>query len=103
MKNPKDACDAGLVVENMHTPFDGVNNFWIDNINGDALLDRFIQIMDDCAQHNIPTMVVHLSSGYTPPPCNELGLDRIKNIIDRAEKRNVNVAFENLSTTKHLE
>jgi len=103
LQNPNDARAAGLVVENMHTPFDGVNNFWIDNINGTALLDKFIGIVDDCAQHSIPAMVVHLSSGYTPPPCNEIGLDRIKRIIDRAEKYGVNVAFENLSTTRHLE
>lgn len=101
--NPKDARDAGLVVENMHAPFSGVNNFWVDGIDGDALLEKFLQIVDDCAVHSIPAMVVHLSSGYTPPPCNELGLDRVKKIIYKAEECGVNVAFENLGTTKHLE
>jgi len=101
--NPKLARDAGLFVENMHTPFDKINDLWIDNLDGEALLDYFLEVVSDCAEYEIPTMVMHLSKGDIPPPVNELGLDRVKRIIEKAEKCNVNVAFENLRFIEYLD
>jgi len=100
--NPQDAREMGLIIENIHTPFKDVNNFWLNNIDGDALFENFLSIVDDCGDNEIPIMVVHLSSGNNPPPFNEMGLNRIKKIIEKAEKRNVNVAFENLRKTEYL-
>jgi len=101
--NPKLARDAGLFVENMHTPFDKINDLWLDNLNGNDLLEYFLDMVKDCADYQIPTMVMHLSYGKTPPPFNELGLERVKRIIGEAEKHNVNVAFENLRLINYLE
>jgi len=101
--NPKLARDAGLFVENMHTPFDKINNLWLDNLDGSGLLEYFLELVGDCADYQIPTMVMHLSKGDTPPPFNVLGLDRVKRIIEKAEKLNVNVAFENLRLISYLE
>ena len=44
-----------------------------------------------------------MSFGANPPPFNELGLDRIKRMVDRAEKFDINIAFENLRRPDYLE
>ena len=101
--NPELARNAGLFVENIHMPFEDVNNLWLDNIDGNTLLDYLLWLIDDCREYNIPTMVVHLSKGNNPPPLNELGLNRIKRITDKAEKYNINVTYENLRRLDYLE
>lgn len=59
-----------------------------------------MQCIADCAEFEIPTMVVHLpDKDY---PCNALGLDRIKRITEKAEQVSVNVALENLRNLPNL-
>ncbi len=101
--HPKYAQNAGLFIEDIHTPYEDVNNLWLDNIKGKELTESLISYIDDCSTYNIPTMVLHLTNGNNPPCVNKLGIDRIKSIVERAEQRNVNVAVENLRTTDHIE
>lgn len=101
--NAELARNAGLFVENIHSPFEDINNLWLDNLDGKAWLDYFLQLVDDCVEYELPTMVFHLSSGDHPPPFNEVGLNRIKRIVEKAEKHGVNIAFENLRRLGYLE
>jgi len=100
---PALARKIGLYVENIHTPFERINNLWLDNLEGSTLTDNFLRMVDECAQYDIPTMVVHLSSGDKPPAFNELGLNRIKSVVEKAEACDINIAFENLRRIEHLE
>ncbi|MCL2885042.1 MAG: sugar phosphate isomerase/epimerase [Oscillospiraceae bacterium] len=99
---PALARGAALTVENIHTPFEGVNDLWRDNLNGDELTLRFLQCVTDCADFQIPAMVMHLADGDAPPPCAARGLDRIKRIAEKAERHGVRVALENLHKSAHL-
>lgn len=99
---PDLARNEGLYVENIHAPYEGITNLWLDNLEGEDVTDRLIGCVEDCYIHEIPTMVVHPTSGTAPSP-NDTGLDRIKRIVERAEKRRVNVAFENLRRTEYLQ
>lgn len=69
-------------------------------MNGEALTDCYLKCIEDCANFEIPTMVVHLPD--EDHLHNALGLDRIKRIADRAEQLNVNVALENLWNLTNL-
>lgn len=91
---PQLAREAGLFIENIHTPIHNENDLWLDNLNGEALADCYLQCVADCAEFEIPTMVVHLPGEDNP--YNALGLDRIKRITEKAEQLGVNVALENL-------
>ena len=99
---PRLAREAGLYVENAHAPFNGINNLWLDNHDGDELTDRFLRIVDDCAEYGIPTIVLHLSSG-NPPDISKVGLGRVRRIVELAEQNGINVAFENMRTLEHLD
>ena len=99
---PQFARDAGLYVENIHAPYFDTNYIWQDSLDGESVTELFLQIVDDCAEFAIPTMVLHLSNSNRPQP-NETGLDRVKRIVEKAERLGVNVAFENLSRLELLE
>lgn len=99
---PRYAEEAGLTVENIHTSFKNINSIWADNQEGTSIEDYLLQCVDDCAVYGIPTMIVHLSSGNNPPPMNPFGVDRIKRIVEKAEKYKVHVALENLRNSESL-
>lgn len=101
--NPESARKAGLYVENIHAPFKGINNIWLDNIEGNDFAEYFLHLVAECANYEIPTMVVHPSSGNSVPPFTLTGLDRFKRIIDKAERYHINVAFENMRRYEYLE
>lgn len=101
-QNPELARQEGLFVENVHTPYLTINNLWLDNLSGNEITDYLLQCVDDCHQCEIPTMIVHLTGGDNPPILNELGINRIKKIIERAERKCVNVALENLREPENL-
>ena len=97
---PKVARVAGLFVENLHTPFQVQDSIWLDNLDGEASIECYLQCVQDCAEFEIPTMVVHLPDDDKPH--NALGLNRIKKIAEKAEHLNVNVALENLHNFNNL-
>ncbi len=97
---PQIVREAGLVIENIHTPFQVQDNIWLDNLDGEASIHCYLQCVADCAEFEIPTMVVHLPND--DKPYNALGLDRIKRIAEKAEKIGVNIALENLRNFTNL-
>lgn len=92
----------GLFVENIHTSFDNINDIWMDNLNDNEITDYLIQCVEDCKEYEIPTMIVHITSGENPPKANMLGINRIRKITERAEKWGVNVALENLRNVENM-
>jgi len=97
---PKIAREADLFIENIHTPFQVQDNIWLDNLDGESAIDCYLQCVADCAEFDIPAMVVHLPD--EDKPCNALGLDRIKRIAEKAEQYGINVALENLQNLTNL-
>lgn len=100
---PEMARKAGLDIENIHAPFDKTNRIWTESANAEDIVKRYAQCIIDCSQHNIPTVVIHLTNEDTPPPPSILGLDRIKYLVDLAEQKNVNIALENVRRPEYLQ
>ncbi|PWM43736.1 MAG: sugar phosphate isomerase/epimerase, partial [Clostridiales bacterium] len=101
--NPELARKKGLHIENIHTPFLGVNEFWIDNLDGEEYLKQQMICIDDCKNHEIQIMVLHINQGLIPPPISKVGLERLNKLIDKAENENVYLAFENMRNLEHLQ
>lgn len=97
---PQAARKAGLTIENIHTPFQIEDHIWLDNLDGEVAMDCYLQCVTDCAEFEIPTMVVHLPD--EDRPCNELGLKRIKKLAAKAERLGINIALENLHNLTNL-
>lgn len=100
---PDMARRLGLAVENVHLPYEKVNDIWLDGINGLDMVKFYKSCITDCAAHHIPTAVLHVMDGETPPAPSQIGIDRFKDIIEFAERKNVNIALENLKRPEHLD
>lgn len=91
----KAAQDNGLWLESLHAPFDGINNMWLPGDDGEVMLKRLCDSVEDAAEFDVPVVVVHLSSGDQWPGINDLGHSRFDRLVDVAVKHNVTIAFEN--------
>lgn len=87
---------AGLRIDSIHAPFDGINNMWLEGEAGDEILGRLMKTIDVCADFGIDKAVVHLSSGWDSPQVCDLGTARYDQLVDHAVKKGVKIAFENL-------
>lgn len=94
------ARNAGLIVENIHTPILQQDNLFLDNLDGESSFDCYIQCIKDCAHYEIPTMVVHLPDNKYP--VNVLGMERIRRMAAMAEELDVNIAMENLRNLQNV-
>jgi sugar phosphate isomerase/epimerase len=100
--HPEMARGMGLGIENIHAPIGEANLFWIDSGDSDDYEKRMLQCITDCAKYDIPAVVYHITCPE-PPIFNQIGLDRFKRMVDYAEKKNINIAIENIWHIDYLE
>lgn len=100
---PDMARRIGLEIDYVHAPANHPNHLWLDCLDGDGYLDQLISCVEDCHRHSIPTAVMHITSLSSRPPLTPIGLDRIKKLVDFAEKKQVFVALENMDSIAHLD
>jgi sugar phosphate isomerase/epimerase len=95
--------ELNLEIVFAHLGYDGINNMWLDNKEGDLLTKQHIADLNICHANNIKMVVLHSASGDFPPPPNKLGLDRFQKIVDYAEHLGIQVAFENQRKLVYLD
>ncbi|MDR3149431.1 MAG: sugar phosphate isomerase/epimerase [Oscillospiraceae bacterium] len=99
---------VGLQVTDGHAPFDRdydfVNALWLDNLDGETTFEVYARAIAECGEDGVENLIVHPCEDEDtepPPPC-DLGIERIKRLIEMAERANVTLAFENLSRLDYL-
>ncbi len=85
----------GMRYESIHAPFERINDIWLAGEAGEAMLAEMLVAVDRCREAHVPILVVHLSSGNTPPPISEVGRMRYVRLLEYAAKHGVKIAFEN--------
>ncbi len=85
----------GLRCDSLHAPFGHINDIWLEGENGEQMLKELTDGVELCARIEVPVLVVHLSSGNTPPFVNDLGFSRFDRLMESAEKNGVTIAYEN--------
>ena len=86
---------AGITVDNLHAPFNKINDMWLPGEAGEEMLARLIRCVEKAAAHGIPVIVVHISSGTKPPLINDIGNERFARLMEAARENNVTIAYEN--------
>lgn len=102
-RQPEMARKLGLEIDNIHTPFYRPNDLWLDTPEGEDYLNMLMQCVTDCAQHQIPVAVAHITGFSETADISQTGLDRIRKLVDHAERKDVRLAFENLMQLRHLD
>lgn len=85
----------GISIETLHAPFHNINAIWGKGEEGDVALMQLTDAAESAARHEIPLIVVHLSSGDHPPMISDAGISRFAALMDRAKELGVTVAYEN--------
>ena len=87
--------ECGMSYEMIHAPFDGINNIWLTGEAGEHMLQRLMIAVERAAFAGCPIVVVHLSSGNTPPSITDVGRARFEQLVAYAAQKQVKIAFEN--------
>lgn len=95
--------ECGLNVIFAHLGYKGINNLWLENEEGENLVTNYKNDIKLCKQNNIPMVIMHLTGGEKAPKYNELGLKRIKEIVDYAKALDIKVAFENTKIKGYMD
>lgn len=99
-KDVQYARNAGLHIENIHTPVHEQNFLSFNNLDGENVFQTYLQCVDDCYVNDIPTMVIHLPDDSNP--IDKIGIERLKAIVSQAENKKIQIAFENLANINNL-
>ena len=98
--------DAGLIVENIHIPYDDCDDLWSEHKpTRDAIVNKYIHWLNDCAEYYIPIMVMHITnfSGLPTPDQNgKYGLDSIGRLLKAAEDLGIMIALENTDREDYI-
>lgn len=92
----------GLHILFAHLGYQNIDDIWLDNESGKQLVCRYQKNIKDCKENGISMVVMHLV-GPNASTYNEIGLKRIKEIVDYAKELDVKVAFENTMEQGYLE
>ena len=85
-----------IACEHYHAPFNGINSMWEAGDAGERMLERLCDCVRAGATYGVPVVVVHLSSGMTPPRMNDIGFERYDRLMQLAEREGVTIAYENI-------
>ncbi|SCZ81831.1 sugar phosphate isomerase/epimerase family protein [Acidaminobacter hydrogenoformans] len=96
---PRLVREAGLFLENIHVPFNDSDALWSENNKDrETVVKRHLEWLQDCAQHQIPMMVMHLSDRPDSEASMRQGLKSLEVLTRAAEALGVVIAVEN---TRH--
>ena len=87
----------GLNIIFAHLGYQNINDLWLEKEAGDKLVDRYKNDIKICRNNNIPMVIMHLTSKSEAPKYNEIGLKRLQEIVDYAQKLNIKVAKRAIS------
>ena len=87
--------ESGLTYEALHAPFKNINDIWYHNEASQQMVKRLCDAVSLAAQHHVPIVVVHLSSGEQCPHVTDAGLENFDAVVRFAKERGVILAVEN--------
>lgn len=100
-----EAARLGLIQQSIHSPFSGeykVRYLWEGGEAGEFVTRSLIECVEDCANFDIPVMVIHPYIGFNEHTPTQTGLDNYARIIEVANKRGVRLGFENVEGEEFL-
>lgn len=98
----KHAKAIGLNIEFAHLGYTKINAIWEEGELGESLIEYYKNDLDNMHSLGINLVVMHLTF-LQPPLKSELGLNRLKKIVEYAKALSIKVAFENTRIRGYLE
>lgn len=92
----------GLDVLFAHLGYQNINSIWRGTAEGEELVTRYKNDISICKQNGIPMVVMHLASHSEVQMYSDIGLKRLKRIVNFAKDLGIRVAFENTKVESYL-
>lgn len=86
-----------------HLGYQDINSIWEEGTVGDKLVEEYKKDIKNCKDNGISIVVMHLTRKMQAPKYNEIGLNRLRKIVEYAKELNVKIAFENTKIKGYLE
>ena len=90
----------GMRFDNSHATIPGSELLWADIPEGETALENFFRCIDNCHKLQIPMLVVHCSPEYEPNFA--VGIKRMERLVEYAQNRGIQIAYENTSSEEYL-
>lgn len=95
--------ESGLLFQSIHAPWGKAADMWHDdNVKGAAAVAELKQCVDTCVMCGVSLLVAHAFVGFEEHNPTAIGLARFGEVVDYAQKRGVNIAFENTEGEEYL-
>lgn len=95
--------ELGLNIVFCHLGYRYINEIWNEGRFGEAITESYINDLDVMKSKGINSVMMHLTTHKQAPEYNELGLERIKRIVEHAKKLGMKLGFENTRQKGYLE
>ena len=79
----------GLTLEFIHAPFGGINTMWLAGLDYLKIYNGMKEAIDTAAALGVPSVIMHVSSGWECPEINEIGLARFDSLVEYAIEKGV--------------
>lgn len=97
------AHNAGLTVENVHSPFDRMNALWNKCSDSAFIYTRTADCIRVCASNNVDKVIIHPTDGLIPPKVSVFGMRNFDGLISTAANYGVKLLFENIQLPSFLD
>ncbi len=86
----------GIKLDNVHLPFDNINNLWSENIfERNKHVNTVKRWLNECRASGAETVVIHAVQGDNNIFNYSNGYNSFEKITEEAERLNINIAVEN--------
>lgn len=104
LKEYRELADTlGLIFQSVHAPFSNASKMWGKDENAKKAVEELIHCVKDCAEVNVPILVVHPYIGFEEKANpTEDGVENFRIIVEEAKRCNVKIAFENVEGEEYL-
>lgn len=89
------ADELGMIYQSVHAPFHYAAKMWRRSEEADAAVDDLLACLRDCAENEVPVMVMHAYIGFDSSTPTQEGIEIYGKVVAEAERLGVKLAFEN--------
>lgn len=99
----KTADETGMIYQSVHAPFGNAAKMWSDAEEAAEAVEELLRCIADCEKYSVPILVVHPYIGFEEKVVNkENGIKNFRIVLEKAKRKNVKIAFENVEGEEYL-
>lgn len=99
----READKVGMYYQSIHAPFGRAADMWKGNGASENALDELLDCLRDCAEYDVPLMIVHTFIGFDDHDPTAVGVENFKRLANEAELLGVKLGFENTEGEEYLD